>query len=266
MKLAVAEAIPGRERATPLERLELLCDPGSVRPIRTGVASRGGRSAPGDGVLGAAGTVAGRPLYCYAQDGGFVGGSLGAAGAATIVRVLRLAGRAGVPVVGFVESGGARMEDGTGALAGYGEIFRATVELGARVPQLTVVTGTSAGGGAYAPALTDLVVMVKGATMFLTGPGVVHEVTGERIDAAALGGARVHERNGVCARVAADDEGAAEDVRELLALLPRNRASARRGGRRSRPWCPTRRPPSRSTPAAPTTSAERSAACSTAAA
>ena len=87
------------------------------------------RSTPGDGVVGAHGTVGGRPVYCYAQDQSFAGGSLGAAHAETIVRVMRLAGRAGAPVVGFIESGGARMDDGIHALGGYGRIFHETVRL-----------------------------------------------------------------------------------------------------------------------------------------
>ena len=108
------------------------------------------------------GTVAGRPVFCYAQDQTFVGGSLGEAHAETIVRVMQLAGRAGAPVIGFVASGGARMDDGVAALGGYGRIFRENVALSGRVPQISVITGVSAGGGAYSPALTDFVVMTDG--------------------------------------------------------------------------------------------------------
>jgi acetyl-CoA carboxylase carboxyltransferase component len=174
----------------------------------------------GDGVVGAAGTIAGRPIYCYAQDQSFAGGSLGEAHADTIVRVMELAGRAGAPVIGFVASGGARMDDGIAALAGYGRIFRASVQLSGRVPQISVITGVSAGGGAYSPALTDFVVMTEGSAMFLTGPGVVREVTGEDVDAQALGGPKVHSKNGVCQFVAANDHEAVGLVRELLAHLP----------------------------------------------
>src|SRR5438270_732960 len=114
-----------RVRLAPLERIELLCDDGSVQVIRSGVTSRrlGERSRPGDGVIGAAGRVDGRPVFAYAQDQRFVGGSLGEAHADTIVRVMQLAGDAGAPVVGFIESGGARMQEGVAALAGYGRIF-----------------------------------------------------------------------------------------------------------------------------------------------
>jgi acetyl-CoA carboxylase carboxyltransferase component len=180
----------------------------------------GARAVPGDGVVGATGTVAGRPIACYAEDGSFLGGSLGERHADTIVRLLQLAGRARIPVVGFVESAGARMQEGTAALAGYGRIFRETVALTGVVPQISVVSGASAGGGAYSPALTDLILMTEEAAMFLTGPGIVREALGEQIDAAGLGGPRVHDRNGVCHLVVADELEAATRVRQLLSYLP----------------------------------------------
>jgi acetyl-CoA carboxylase carboxyltransferase component len=180
----------------------------------------GSRAVAGDGVVGATGLVDGRPIACYAQDGRYLGGSLGERHADTIVRVLHTAGRARIPVVAFVESGGARMQEGTAALAGYGRIFRETVKLTGVVPQLSIVSGASAGGGAYSPALTDLIVMTEDAAMFLTGPGVVRDALGEEIDAAALGGPRVHERNGVCQLVERDEAAAAVRVRALLGYLP----------------------------------------------
>jgi acetyl-CoA carboxylase carboxyltransferase component len=223
LMLAEREA-PQRERLTPLGRLEALCDPGSIELVRTRIISRSARSAPGDGVVAGAGTVGGRPVYCYAQDQGFAGGSLGTAQAETIVRLLELAGRASAPVVGFVASGGARIDEGSGALGGYGAIFREHVALSGRVPQISVITGTSAGGGAYSPALTDFVVMVEGSRLFLTGPNVVEEVMGESVTMDELGGPRVHSRNGVCDLVAEDDHAAAELVRDLLGHLPQSSA------------------------------------------
>lgn len=209
-------------RLTPTERLEALCDPGTLQVLRSRVVSArlGSRAVDGDGVVGGTGMVAGRPVACYAQDGSYLGGSLGERHAETIVRVLQTAARARIPVVAFVESGGARMQEGTAALAGYGRIFRHTVGLTGVVPQISVVSGSSAGGGAYSPALTDLIVMTEDAAMFLTGPGVVREALGEEIDAATLGGPRVHERNGVCHLVAADEAAAAATVRDLLGYLP----------------------------------------------
>jgi acetyl-CoA carboxylase carboxyltransferase component len=207
---------------SPLERLEVLCDPGSVQVMRSRVTSTrlGDRAIDGDGVVGATGMVAGRPIACYAQDGTYLGGSLGERHADTIIRVLETAERARIPVVGFVESGGARMQEGTAALGGYGRIFRHTVGLTGVVPQISIVSGSSAGGGAYSPALTDLILMTEDAAMFLTGPGVVREALGEEIDAAALGGPRVHDRNGVCHLVERDVPAAAARVRELLGYLP----------------------------------------------
>jgi acetyl-CoA carboxylase carboxyltransferase component len=213
---------PTSPRLSPVERLEALCDPGSVQVLRSRVASTrlGARAVDGDGVVGATGVVAGRPIACYAQDGAFLGGSLGEQHAETIVRVLELAGRARIPVVAFVESGGARMQEGSAALGGYGRIFRETVALSGVVPQISVVSGASAGGGAYSPALTDMILMTDDAAMFLTGPAVVREALGEDISTIELGGPRVHERNGVCHLVEADEATAALRVRDILSYLP----------------------------------------------
>lgn len=220
--MSIAAVHEPRTRLEPRERLEALCDPGSIEVLRSRVVSGrlGGRALAGDGVVGATATVAGRPIACYAEDGSFFGGSLGERHADTIVRLLELAGRARIPVVAFVESAGARVQEGTAALAGYGRIFRETVSLTGVVPQISVVSGASAGGGAYSPALTDLILMTEDAAMFLTGPGVVRDALGEEIDAAALGGPRVHDRNGVCHLVVADELEAAARVRELLSYLP----------------------------------------------
>jgi acetyl-CoA carboxylase carboxyltransferase component len=223
MTLALADR-RSDERLTPLERLEALFDRGSLQLLRTEVRSRrlGERAVSGDGALGAIGRVDGRSVVAYAQDGTFLGGSLGAAHADTVVRALHTAGRARVPVVGFVESGGARMQEGLDALDGYGRIFREHVRLSGVVPQLTVVCGAAAGGGAYGPALTDFVLLAPRATMFLTGPAVVQEVLGEELDAQALGGPAVHERNGVGHLGAPTEAGSILLARELLDHLPQH--------------------------------------------
>ncbi|MHB1469432.1 MAG: acyl-CoA carboxylase subunit beta, partial [Solirubrobacteraceae bacterium] len=212
-------------RLTPRQRLEELLDEGSFQPLRTAVRSRrmGEKARDGDGVLAGHGRVAGRPVCCYAQDGSYAGGSLGDCHADSIVEALRLAGRAKVPVVGFIESAGARMQEGLAALSGYGRIFREHVALSGRVPQISVLCGPSAGGACYGPALTDFVIMSSESAMFLTGPSVISEVTGEQIDIPTLGGPRVHERNGVCHLTAGSDEDAARLARELLAYLPQHR-------------------------------------------
>jgi acetyl-CoA carboxylase carboxyltransferase component len=208
---------------TPLEQLEQLCDPGSFRPLRSAVSSLrlGEQATPGDGVVAGAGEVEGRPVFCYAQDPEFLGGSLGEVHAETIVRTLGMAGDAGAPVVGFVRSGGARLQEGHAALAGYGRIFRASAQLSRQVPQVSILNGISAGGGAYSPALTDFVAMTADSRMFLTGPKVVAEAMGEEISMEDLGGPRVHGRNGVADLVAPDTEQAIAQTRHLLALLPR---------------------------------------------
>ncbi len=225
MSIAVRPAT--EEKLSPLERLEALCDPDSLMLLRSTVHSHrmGKKAAPGDGVIVGSGMVAGRKVFCYAQDVSYLGGSLGEQHAESIVRVLRLAQRGGIPVVGFIESGGARMQEGCAALAGYARIFRAHVELSGQVPQISVICGASAGGGSYSPALTDFVVMTERATMFLTGPAIVREVMSEDVTAAELGGPQVQTRNGVAHFVTPTDMDAALLVRDLLDHLPANRGS-----------------------------------------
>jgi acetyl-CoA carboxylase carboxyltransferase component len=227
-----------------MRRLELLCDEGSLQIIRSEITSErmGEKARAGDGVVAGAGRIGGRPIFCFAQDSRFAGGSLGAAHADSIVRVQRLARKARVPVIGFVESGGARTQEGTAALNGYGRIFYEHVAMSGEVPQISVITGISAGGGSYSPALTDFVVMTSAAAMFLTGPAVVREVTGEDVTAASLGGSGVHERNGVCQFAVDSDIDAIFLVRQLLGYLPqsthgaaeRDRGRARRARSRRR--------------------------------
>jgi acetyl-CoA carboxylase carboxyltransferase component len=219
---AAGSAVQARGAAptalTPAERLELLFDPGSFRPVRSGVrsAALGSRARDGDGVLAGFGRVAGRTVAAYAQDGAWLGGSLGATHAETVLRMLELAGRARAPVVSFVVSGGARVHEGAAALDGYARIFRSVVALTGVVPQISVVCGASAGGAAYAPALTDWVVMARQASMFLTGPGVVRQVLGEDVDAVALGGPRVQGANGVAHFMALDEPEAVRLARSVL--------------------------------------------------
>src|SRR4051794_27216273 len=206
----------------PMDRLKVLFDPGTLHVIRSEVTSwrMGDRARAGDGVIGAAGRVNGRPVFAYAQDTSFAGGSLGEMHADTIVRVLQLAGQGRAPVVGFVASAGARMQEGVAALAGYGRIFGEHVRLSGRVPQISVIAGTSAGGGSYSPALTDFVVMTRDASMFLTGPPVVQEVRGGDVAAAARGGEKTHERKGAAHTVVEDAAAAAAPGRELLPSSP----------------------------------------------
>ena len=219
----VDDAVPDETPPASLDarrRLEALFDRGSLEILRSEVASRGGRrSQPGDGLVAGGGTVDGRAVFAFAQDASFAGGSLGAAQADSIVRLMRMAGAANAPIVAFVESAGARIDEGIPALAGYGQIFREQVQLSGWVPQIAVVCGSSAGGGAYSPALCDFVVMTPDARLFLTGPGVVREVMGEDVSAVELGGPDVQSRNGVCHLVAEGDGHAVELARALLGFV-----------------------------------------------
>lgn len=221
---SVADRVAPGAVLTPQERLEALCDPGSLRVIRTAVRSPalGERAKAGDGVVAGLGTVGGRPVACFAEDQTLLGGSLGQRHAETIVRLLEMAEDARIPVVGFIASAGARLQEGLEALSGYGQIFAALTRLSGQVPLISVICGTCAGGGAYAPALTDITIMTRDSAMFLTGPGVVREVTGEQISAEDLGGAEVQEQNGVCHMVADDDGEAIGMARELLGFLPQS--------------------------------------------
>jgi acetyl-CoA carboxylase carboxyltransferase component len=191
-------------------RLQAFLDPDTFEPLRTAVS---------DGVVAGAARLDGRPVCVWAQEATHKGGSLGVAGAETIVRTIQRAHRAGVPVVGLTHSAGARLQEGVAALTAYGEIFHAQAL--ARVPQVTLVLGTCAGGAAYSPALGDFVVMVgPEARMFLTGPKVVEQVMHERITADELGGARVQSANGVAHLYVDDDADAPAVLRELMDYLP----------------------------------------------
>jgi len=206
------------DRPSPHERLELLCDQRSLHPLEPASLSAG----PEVGVHAAWGRVGGRTIVCYAQDSSVAAGSVGVAEAEVIVRALRHSRQARVPLVGFLESAGARLQEGAAALGGFGRIFYENVALSGRAPQISVITGISAGGACYSPALTDFVVMTEKSSMFLTGPRIVKRALGEDVTASALGGTRVHARNGVCDFVAADDRHAMRLLRELLGYLPQN--------------------------------------------
>lgn len=216
-------------KLTARERLALLVDEGSYlefdlyrRSVMAGSASRVGTHT--DGVITGTGTVFGRTVFFYAQDFRVMGGSLGQAHAEKIHKVMDLAYETGSPLIALNDSGGARIQEGVTALAGYGGIFRRNVRASGVIPQISVILGPCAGGAAYSPALTDFVFMVRGSSyMFLTGPDVVKEVTGESVTQTALGGADVHAATSGTAAFAYDDERSClADVRYLLSLLPAN--------------------------------------------
>jgi acetyl-CoA carboxylase carboxyltransferase component len=219
--MAVMAASP--VRLSPRERLEHLCDPGSIEPLGEPSGAAHGQDV---GVEARRGLVGGRPIVCYAQDSARAGGSVGTAEAEVIVQALRRAREDRVPVVAFLESAGARLQEGAAALGGFGRIFTENVALSGEVPQISVVMGTSAGGSCYSPALTDFRVMSDQASMFLTGPRIVKQALGEEVSASDLGGVQVQQRNGVCDLVVGDDLEAVALVRRLLGYLPSNAREA----------------------------------------
>ncbi len=212
------------------ERLEAFFDPGSFEEIDAYVTHRvtkfglEERRIPGDGVVTGWGAVDGRPVCAFAQDATVFGGALGEAHAEKIVKVMETARKAGVPIVGLNDSGGARIQEGVMSLGGYGEVFRRNVTLSGVVPQLSVILGPCAGGAVYSPAITDFVVMAKGqAQMFITGPDVVKAVTQEEVTLEELGGADAHATvSGVSHLTAANEREALALTRRLLAYLPLN--------------------------------------------
>ncbi|MBA2575099.1 MAG: acyl-CoA carboxylase subunit beta [Euzebyaceae bacterium] len=176
----------------------------------------------GDGVVTGVGRVHGRPVALFSQDPTALGGSLGETHASKIARMLDHAARARCPIVGLLDSGGARIQEGVAALDGYGEIFRRNVQCSGRIPQVSVVLGPCAGGAVYSPALTDVVIMQRGkAHMFVTGPRVVKAVTFEDVSLADLGGADVHaQASGVAHLVADTAEESLDLARRVLGFLP----------------------------------------------
>jgi methylmalonyl-CoA decarboxylase subunit alpha len=212
----------GKGKLTARERLERLLDDGSF--VELDLFRRRDGTARTDGVVTGTGTVHGRTVFVYAQDFRILGGSLGEAHAEKIHKVMDLALAAGAPLIALNDSGGARIQEGVTALAGYGGIFRRNVRASGVIPQISVILGPCAGGAAYSPALTDFVFMVSGTSyMFITGPDVVKAVTGEAITHEDLGGARVHaKQSGVATFTYEDEASCLEDVRYLLSLLPAN--------------------------------------------
>ena len=181
---------------TARERLDLLLDPGTFRELESLVVQQNDPQAEsplGDGVVTGYGKIDGRTVYVYAQDFTVQGGALGEMHSRKICRVMDLAAKNGCPIIGLIDSGGARIQEGVKSLGGYAEIFRRNAQYSGVVPQISLIMGPCAGGAAYSPALTDLIIMVqKQSYMFLTGPQVIKTVTGEDVDFESLGGADVH--------------------------------------------------------------------------
>ncbi len=217
-------------KLTARERLNLLLDRGTFNELEPYITHQGDEMGMatekylGEGVVTGYGQINGRTVYVYAQDFTIYGGTLSEMQSHKICRVMDLALRNGTPIIGLIDSGGARIQEGVKSLGGYAEIFRRNAQYSGVIPQISVMLGPCAGGAAYSPALTDAIIMVREQSfMFLTGPQVIKTVTGEEIDNERLGGAEVHTSISGTATFAADTEQEALDLcRTLLGYLPSN--------------------------------------------
>lgn len=227
------EAVQNQHRLgklTARERLSLLFDPGSFSETDLFVRHRSTNFnmsqtvVPGEGVVTGYGTVNGRRVCAFSQDFTSMGGTLGEMHAKKICKIMDLALKAGVPVVGLNDSGGARIQEGVDALSGYGSIFCRNSCLSGVVPQISAIMGPTAGGAVYSPALTDFIFMVKNTSnMFITGPDVIKTATGEETDFESLGGAMVHNTKSGVAHFACENDGEAiAGIKKLLSYLPSN--------------------------------------------
>ena len=217
-------------KQTARERIELLLDQDTFVELdefarhRSTTFGMDANRPFGDGVITGHGTVDGRPVCVFSQDVTVFGGSLGEVYGEKIVKILDLAMKMGCPVIGLIEGGGARIQEGVVSLGLYAEIFYRNVQASGVIPQLSLVMGAAAGGHVYSPALTDFIVMVdKTSQMFITGPDVVRSVTGEDVTLEELGGARIHNTtSGNAHYLAADEADAIEYAKALLSFLPSN--------------------------------------------
>lgn len=252
---AEAEAGGGQKRIdkqhssgkwTARERIEYLLDPGSFEEVDKFVRHECHdydmfKNRPyGDGVVTGTGTIDGRPVAIFSQDFTIIGGSLGNMFASKICKINDIGMKNGLPVIGLNDSGGARIQEGVGALAGYADIFLQNVMASGVVPQISAIMGPCAGGAVYSPAITDFIYMVSGSSrMFITGPAIIKAVTHEDIDFESLGGAAVHnEISGVAHFETENDEECLDSIKRLLSFIPSNNLEAP-------PFIPTNDPPDR---------------------
>ncbi len=227
----VAKKQQSKGKLTAWDRIELLFDPDTFEEIDAySVTSPAGSdfgkivNSYGDGVIIGHGRISGRLAFVYSQDFTVMGGSLGTVHATKIMKIQDMALKMGAPVIGLIDSGGARIQEGVASLAGYAGIFHRNVGSSGVIPQISVIMGPAAGGAVYSPALTDFVFMTnKTSYMFVTGPNVVREVLNEEVSAEELGGATVHmKKSGVAQFVYEDEENTLLGVKKLLSFLPSN--------------------------------------------
>jgi propionyl-CoA carboxylase beta chain len=217
-------------RLTARERIDVLLDPGSFVETDRLVTHRsqnfgmGDKKIPGDGVVTGYGRINGKLVYTYSQDFTVFGGSMSRTQANKIIKIMDMAMKNGAPIIGMNDSGGARIQEGVEALAGYSDIFlRNTLSSGV-VPQISAIMGPCAGGAVYSPSITDFIFMVKDTSyMFVTGPDVIKTVTHEEVTKEELGGALAHaQKSGVAHFATNDDKHCLLMIRELLSFLPSN--------------------------------------------
>jgi len=235
----LAELGGGKQRAerqhqagklTARERINLLLDEGSFQEMDKLVVHHchdfgmEKKRIYGDGVVTGYGTIEGRTVYIFAQDFTVFGGSLSAANAAKIVKIMDLAMKMGAPMIGLNDSGGARIQEGVESLGGYADIFLRNVLASGVIPQISAIIGPCAGGAVYSPAMTDFIIMTKGiSNMFITGPEVIKAVTHEDVSMEELGGAETHNAvSGVAHFAAENEEHTLDLIRELLSFVPDN--------------------------------------------
>jgi len=217
-------------KLTARERISFLMDDGSFEEIGALVTHRSkdfgmeNQIFEGDGVITGFGTIDGRMVYVFAQDFTVFGGSLSETHAEKIVKIMDLSLKAGVPLIGLNDSGGARIQEGVNSLGGYADIFYRNVMASGVVPQLSAIMGPCAGGAVYSPAMTDFTIMVEQTSyMFVTGPNVVKTVTNEEVSSEDLGGASAHStKSGVTHLTAANDYDCIQKLKRLLSYLPQN--------------------------------------------
>src|SRR5437868_4664960 len=216
-------------KLTARERVEALVDPDSFEETglfaehRATLFGMAGREFPADGVITGAASVGGRLVHLASQDFTVSGGSAGEVHSIKVAEIMQQSLKTGTPFVFINDSGGARVQEGIDSLSGYGKVFHTNVMLSGAVPQISLICGPCAGGAAYSPALTDFIIQTRPAQMFITGPGVIKQVTGEQISAEALGGPESHmAHSGVIHFIAENDQEALHLCRRLLSFFPSN--------------------------------------------
>ena len=227
---AAADKQHKKNRLTAMERVQLFCDPGTFRErdalvehncVHFGMDQK---HVPGDGFITGTGLVHGKTVYMFSQDFQVFGGSLSSANAQKICKMMDEAAKVGAPLIGFNDSGGARIQEGVASLGGYADIFLRNTIFSGVIPQISVIMGPCAGGAVYSPAITDFTFMVDQTSfMFVTGPDVVKTVTHEQVTMGELGGPQVHaSKSGVSSGTFANEVVALAQLRKLISYLPSN--------------------------------------------